>query len=167
MVFGVSGGKSIIWKIAKCIFRSSSMFQALCVHLKENKGPILKSGPIKVLFVAGQLTAPTEAIPYLQTLVEAKGLSVHITFRPYRDDFEKWLREHYSETLEKIGEEKILRGDIHDAIAQCDVIVGAYSTAVLEGLLQFRVPVFFRTKKWGDYYSLKEYDEEHSFFAEN
>ena len=113
------------------------------------------------------MTAPTEAIPYLQTLVEAKGLSVHITFRPYRDDFEKWLREHYSETLEKIGEEKILRGDIHDAIAQCDVIVGAYSTAVLEGLLQFRVPVFFRTKKWGDYYSLKEYDEEHSFFAEN
>ena len=133
----------------------------------DSKGPTLKSGPIKVLFVAGQLTAPTEAIPYLQTLVEAKGLSVHITFRPYRDDFEKWLREHYSETLEKIGEEKILRGDIHDAIAQCDVIVGAYSTAVLEGLLQFRVPVFFRTKKWGDYYSLKEYDEEHSFFAEN
>jgi len=133
----------------------------------DSKGPTLKSGPIKVLFVAGQLTAPIEAIPYLRALVEAKGLSVHITFRPYRDDFEKWLRGHYPETLEKIGEEKILRGDIHDAIAQCDVIVGAYSTAVLEGLLQFRVPIFFRTKKWGDYYSLKEYDEEHSFFAEN
>ncbi|MBI2673841.1 MAG: hypothetical protein HYX23_00995 [Candidatus Zambryskibacteria bacterium] len=133
----------------------------------DSKGPTLKSGPIKVLFVAGQLTAPMEAIPYLLALVEAKGLSVHITFRPYRDDFEKWLRGHYPEILEKIGEGNILRGDIHDAIAQCDVIVGAYSTAVLEGLLQFRVPVFFRTKKWGDYYSLKEYDEEHSFFAEN
>lgn len=129
--------------------------------------PFRTVGSIKVLFVAGQLTAPSEAIPYLLALVEAKGLSVHITFRPYRDDFEKWLREHYPETLDKIGEENILRGDIHDAIAQCDVIVGAYSTAVLEALLQFRVPVFFRTKKWGDYYSLKGYDEEHSFFAEN
>src|SRR3989344_5358068 len=147
MVSGANGGKSIIWKIAKCIFRNSSMFQVLCDHLKEKKGRTLKSGPIKVLFVAGQLTAPIEAIPYLRALVEAKGLSVHITFRPYRDDFEKWLRGHYPETLEKIGEEKILRGDIHDAIAQCDVIVGAYSTAVLEGLLQFRVPIFFRTKK--------------------
>jgi len=133
----------------------------------DSKGPTLKSSPVKVLFVAGQLTAPEEAMPYLLALVEAKDLSVHITFRPYRDDFEKWLREHSLGTLEKIGEENILRGDIHEAIAQCDVIVGAYSTAVLEGLLQFRVPVFFRTKKWGDYYSLKEYDEEHSFFAEN
>ena len=123
--------------------------------------------PIKVLFVAGQLTEPRESMPYLLTLVEAKDLSVYITFRPYRDNFEQWLRKYHPEILEKIGEEKILRGDIHEAIAQCDVIVGAYSTAVLEALLQPKVPVFFRTKKWGDYYSLKEYDEQHSFFAEN
>jgi hypothetical protein len=125
------------------------------------------SGPIKVLLVTGQLTAPEEAMPYLLALTEAKDLSVHITFRPYRDDFEKWLRKHYPEILEKIGEAKILRGDIHDAIAQCDVVVGAYSTGVLEALLQLKVPIFFRTRKWGDYYDLKDYDKKHSFFAEN
>ena len=133
----------------------------------SSEAPFGHKGPVKVLFVAGQLTAPEEAMPYLLALVATKDLSVYITFRPYRDDFEKWLREHHPETLEKIGEENILRGSIHDAIAKCDVVVGAYSTAVLEALLQFRVPIFFRTQKWGDYYDLKEYDEKHSFFAEN
>ena len=129
--------------------------------------PFRDEGPVKVLFVTGQLTAPEEAVPYLLPLLEAKSLSLYITFRPYRDDFEKWLREHRPEILDKIGEENILRGDIHGAIAQCDVIVGPYSTAVLEALLQFRVPIFFRTKKWGDYYNLKAYGEKRSFFAED
>ena len=138
------------------------------LQIKTSSGtPDKDVGHIKVLFVAGQLTAPEEAMPYLLALVESRDLSVHITFRPYRDDFEKWLREHRPEALEKISEERILRGDIHDAIAQCDVVVGAYSTGVLEALLQLKVPIFFRTQKWGDYYSLKEYDAEHSFFAES
>ena len=133
----------------------------------DSKGLTLNSGPIKVLFLAGQLTVPQEAIPYLLKLVENKNLSICITFRTPRDDFEKWLRNHHPEILEKIGQENILYGNIHKIIAQCDVVVGAYSTGVLEALLQLKVPIFFRTQKWGDYYSLKEYDEKHSFFAEN
>ncbi|MDP2641678.1 MAG: hypothetical protein Q8P21_00050 [bacterium] len=133
----------------------------------DSKDPTLKPGPIKVLFLAGQLTVPQEALPYLLKLVENKDLSVCITFRTPRDDFEKWLRKRHPEVLEKVGQGNILYGNIHNIISQCDVVVGSYSTGVLEALLQLKIPIFFRTQKWGDYYSLKEYDDRHSFFAEN
>lgn len=129
--------------------------------------PFQDKDAIKVLFVAGQLAAPEEAVPYLEALLKARGVTLYTTFRPYRDELEKWLRGHYPEILAKIGEERILRGDIHDAIGQCDVVVGSYSTAVLEALQQFRIPIFFRTKKWGDYFNLKSYDEKQTFFAED
>ena len=120
--------------------------------------------PIKVLFVFEQLADPLEVIPHFLALLEVKGFDLYIKLRPYRDGFEEWLKENRPEILGKV---KILRGNMHEAIAQCDVTVGSYSTGVLEALLQLKPFVFFRTGKWGDYFELKSSDYRYHFFAEN
>ncbi|MBT4207190.1 hypothetical protein HOE22_02470 [Candidatus Woesearchaeota archaeon] len=126
-----------------------------------------KNSSIKVLFVPGQISAPKEVMPYLLALMETEGVSVYLTFRPYRDAFEKKLRESNPGIIEKFGKEKILRGSIQDAISECDIVVGSNSTAVLEALLQLKPLVFFDTKKWGDYFEMKSFESSYKFFAEN
>jgi hypothetical protein len=123
------------------------------------------TGPVKVLLVPGQLSEPGEVMPYILKLMESPDVSLYLTFRPYRDEFETWMRQNEPAVLERLGEDNILLGDIKDAIAQCDVVVGSYSTAVLEALLQLKPFVFFRTKKWGDYFSLAARPSEHPLFA--
>ena len=125
-----------------------------------------QADPVKVLFVAGELSAPEEVLPYMRALMQTKGVSFYLTFRPYRDAFEAWLKEHEPELLQSIPPERIFRGRrIQEDIADCDVVVGSYSTAVLEALLQLKPAIFYRTKKWGDYFGMKE--EGSMFFAEN
>lgn len=119
---------------------------------------------IKVLFVSEQLTPPVEAMLYLLRLINAKNIRVYIKFRPYSDSFEEWLKKNDPGVLSKV---KILRGNIHNAIAECDVAVGAYSTAVLEAALQLKPLILFRTKKWGDCFELKSFDQNHCLFAED
>ena len=126
-----------------------------------------KGSPLKVLFISEQLGVPEEVLPYLSVLLDAKDLFVYLKFRPYRDGLEEWLKEHQPEVLKRIGKMNIMRGDMNEAVVACDVAVGSHSTAVLEALLQLKPFVFFDTRKWGDYYRLKTYDEKHSFFAEN
>lgn len=126
-----------------------------------------KGAPIKVLLVSEQVAVPAEALPYLRVLLEMKGVSIYVTFRPYRDEFEEWLKKNHSDILERIGEDHIIRSGIHNAITQCDVVVGSYSTAVLEALLELKPPIFYKTKKWGDYFDLKNFDSRHVFFVEN
>ena len=43
---------------------------------------------------------------------------------------------------------------MEEAISQCDVAVGSYSTAVLEALLQLKPCVFFWTNKWQDNFEI-------------
>lgn len=135
----------------------------------ESKAVKLVTNPefVKVLLVPGELSDPHEIMIYWLELMKVKDLSLYITFRPYRDGFERWLNQNHPEMFEKIGEGKILRGNIHEAINQCDIVVGSYSTGALEALLFLKPVVFFQTDKWGDYFNLKKYDEKHSFFAEN
>lgn len=124
-------------------------------------------GPIKVLFVAGELSVPEEVLPYLRALMEDQRFSVHLTFRPYRDAFELWVNQHQPELLEQVGTDRIFKGRrIQDDIAACDAVVGTYSTAALEALLQERPVVFCDTKKWGDYFELRGYDSPHAFFVD-
>lgn len=131
------------------------------------KQPTDNTGPVKVLFVAGQLADPKEVMPYLEELLRAENISVYMTFRPQRDDFGKYLVENYPEILKKIGKKKILSSNIHEAIAQCDIVVGVYSTAVLESLLKMKPFIFFHTDKWGDYYDMKSFDSPYKFFTED
>lgn len=126
-----------------------------------------KNGPIKVLFVSGQLSEPKEIIPYLTALLDVKDFSIYLTFRHYRDNFEKRLREVNPQIIKKFDSEKILRGDINEAISKCDIIVGSNSTAVLEALLQLKPLVFFNTAKWGDYFGARNFGLPYKFFAEN
>lgn len=123
--------------------------------------------PIRVLFVSEQLAMPKEVMPYLKTLLGDKNYSVYITFRPYRDEFEHWLRKNNPEILGQIGEENIIRTGIADAITFCDVVVGTMSTAVIEALFQNKSPLLFYTKKWGDYFKLADYGMDGQFFAKN
>jgi len=125
-----------------------------------------KSESIKILFVSEQLAIPHEVIPYLETLLQQSDIKVIITFRQYRDGFKDWLTQHMPQVL-RHSNIKIARDNLQTAIQSCDVAVGSHSTAVLETLLQLRIPIFFRTQKYGDYYNLKEYDKKCSFFAEN
>jgi hypothetical protein len=141
--------------------------------------PLIKSGAVstvkrdvysdtvRVLFVSEQLAVPEEVLPYLNALLESDGVSLHIAFRPYADGFESWLKQYCPEILEKIGENNIFRNGIKEAIAECDVIVGSHSTAVLESLLESKPFVFFSSKKWGDYFDLKEYHQQFIFYTED
>ncbi len=133
----------------------------------ESKKPVgTSTGPIKVLFISEQLAVPQEVLPYLKELMKNEDIDFTIKFRPYRDGFEEWLQKNESSILEDKNI-KIVRGRIEDAVKDCEVTVGSHSTAVLEALLQSRVPILFDTPKWGDCFSLKEYGDEHPFFAEN
>ena len=126
-----------------------------------------KGRQIKVLFVAEQLAAPLEIMPYLEALMEEKDLSLYLKVRSYGDGFENWLKANRPDILEELGQENILRGSMHEAFAQCDVVVGSHSTGVLEALMCLRPPIFFNTDKWGDYFELKSLSLPCNLFADN
>lgn len=133
--------------------------------LLQNVTTRADTDPIRVLFVAEPLVEPREAFPYLQALCGQPDFRVFVKTRPMIEDpFECWLRLHVPEVLREVD---ILRGDMHEAIAKCDVIVGSYSTGVLEGLLQLKPIVFFNTVKWGDHFGIRGLTERRCLFAEN
>ena len=117
-----------------------------------------------LLFVSEKESTPQEALHYLLALLGAKDISVYLKSRPYRDRFEDWLKKNQPEIIDKMT---VLRGNMHEAIDQCNVVVGSYSTGVLEALLGLKPLVCYKTKKWGDYFELKDYYKGHPFFAEN
>jgi len=126
------------------------------------------SNPPRILFISEELAAPKEIIPYLLTILDAEDFDLYFKFRPYRDGFEIWLKENQPEIYGKISAKtKILRGTMEEAIGLCDIVVGSYSTAVLEALLQVKPFVFFQTQKWGDAFEIKKLDIQGHFFAEN
>ncbi|MDO8589669.1 MAG: hypothetical protein Q7R69_00115 [bacterium] len=123
-------------------------------------------GPVKVLFISEQLAAPYEVLPYLNELLNNREIELSIKFRPTKDGFEEWLLANEPEILEDKNL-KILRGSITDAVKECDAAVGSHSTAVLEALLEFKIPIFFKTDKWGDCFNMKDYGTGSPLFAEN
>jgi hypothetical protein len=125
-----------------------------------------KTGPIKVLFVSEQLAVPEEVIPYLEKLLEQHNVEILFTFRQFGDGFKNWIEKNRPEILSN-PRVKIATNGLVRAIEESEVAVGSHSTAVLEMLLKEKMPLFFNSKKWGDYYSLKEYDSNRTFFAEN
>lgn len=123
-------------------------------------------GKLRVLYISEGVAVPEEVLPYILTLLESRDFKPCFKFRPYRDDLESWLKEEQPEVYKKILETTtVFRGTMEEAISQCDVVIGSYSTAVLEALLQFKTPIFFRTNKWGDHFEFKSAGL-NSFFAE-
>lgn len=133
----------------------------------ENFDSEKSSSVTKVLFVPGELAPPEEVFEYLLELMKQKDFSVHLTFRPYRDQFENWMKENKPKFLEEFDKDKILLGNIHNCISKCDVVVGTYSTAALEALFHLKPVLLFKTSKWGDYFDLKEYKSEVDFYNES
>ena len=131
------------------------------------KPPLVFGRPIQVVFVAEQLAAPAEIIPYLSALLIEPGIDLYIKFRSYRDGFERWLQEHRLDILEQMDSAHILHGSMGDAIALADVVVGSHSTGVLEALLSLKPPVFFYTPKWGDYYDLRSRGSGYNLYADD
>jgi len=120
---------------------------------------------IRVLHVSDTIVDPREPLPYLRALVADPRLQVTIKARPMvKDRLVAYLRDHAPDVFSRI---EVVTGDIHQAIAGNDVVVGCYSTAVLEGLLQLKPLVFFNTRRWGDYYEFKAIEAAHGFFAES
>lgn len=144
----------------------SGLMRPLLINDDQESTQKFSGDVVSALFISEESAAPQEILPYLHEFLKQKDIELAIKFRPYRDGFEEWLLEHDPSVLKR-GNIRIVRGSMQDAIKDVDVVVGSYSTAVLEALVQLKVPVFFRTKKWGDYYDLKEYDKKHSFFAES
>lgn len=121
---------------------------------------------VRVLFISEQVAVPSEVMPYLRELIDRRDIELTIKFRPSRDGFEEWLLLHEPQIL-KLEHLRIVKGGMQEAIHEADVVVGSYSTGVLEALLQLKVPIFVRGQKWGDYFSMAESDKTRCFFAEN
>ncbi|MEK7108923.1 MAG: hypothetical protein AAB919_00610 [Patescibacteria group bacterium] len=145
------------------------------LHVSGPMRPLIKSAttapagalaPLRALFVSEEVAVPHEVLPYLEELLGQTHITLSLKFRPSRDGFEQWLLHNRPDILTR-SNLTVLRGSMQTAVAGADVLVGCYSTGVLEALLQMKVPVYFRTKKWGDYYDLKDYDAAHTFFAED
>lgn len=124
--------------------------------------------PIRILFISEQLAVPSEVIPYLEALLRLPCTDFLLTFRfrPYIDGFREWLTKHRPDILER-DDIKISEGELQDAIRNSDVVVGSHSTAVLEALFQYKVPILFKTRKWGDNFELRDYSKDSPFFAED
>jgi len=123
-------------------------------------------GKLKVLLVSEIVAVPEEVLPYLRALLEAPNISLYIKFRSQGDVFEDWLKNKHPYVLEAL-EGRLLKGGMQEAIAMADVVVGSQSTGVIEAVLQDKPFVFFKTKKWGDYFNMKSFDFPCHFFAEN
>ena len=120
---------------------------------------------IRVLHVSDTIVDPREPLPYLRALAADPQFRVTIKARPMiQDQLVAYLRDHAPDVLSQI---EVITGDIHQAIAQNDLVVGCYSTAVLEGLLQLKPLVFFNTQRWGDYFEFQAIEAAHNFFAES
>ena len=125
------------------------------------------TSPIQVLFVSEIVAVPDEVIPYLEKLLSTEDVSVHIKFRAHQDSFEYWLKTHKPYILSQVGESRIHKGSMSEAIGAIDVVVGSQSTGVIESVLQQKPFVFFYTEKWGDYFSIRSLEEKDQLFAEN
>ncbi|MGA9348242.1 MAG: hypothetical protein WBW48_05490 [Anaerolineae bacterium] len=142
-------------------------------HLRPVPAELLSTGEqqphdsdvIRVLHVSDTIVDPREPLPYLRALVANPRLRVTIKARPMiKDRLVAYLRDHAPDVFAQI---EVVTGDIHQAVARSDVVVGCYSTAILEGLLQLKPLVFFNTRRWGDYYEFKTIKIAHGFFAES
>lgn len=113
--------------------------------------------PIRVLVISEQAADPREIIPYLRELLRHDDIECTMKFRSYRDGFEDWLAQNEPELLHRVNK-RVVRGAMQPAIKDADVVIGSYSTAALEALLQLKPPLFMITKRWGDYYNLAQSD---------
>lgn len=147
--------------------RVSGPMRPLIIKRPPAVNPNPRNGTqVKVLFVAEQKASPLEVIPYLDILLRAPDIELTLKFRTFHDGFEDWLRTNKPEMLKRKSL-KITKGDMESAVAQADVVVGCHSTGVLEALLQLRIPIFFFTRRWGDYYGMRTLEETRCFFAES
>lgn len=128
----------------------------------------VRTGPVRILFISEQLAVPNEIFPYLEALLQLSSTDFVLTFRfrPYKDGFKEWLLKNRPDLLEHKNI-TVSGGGLQDAIKDSDVVVGSNSTAVLEALFQYKVPILFKTQKWGDIFELSDYGEDHPFFAED
>jgi len=107
-------------------------------------------GPIrKVLWISEPLGVVEESLPYLRAL--RAGFEVGIKKRPSTSD------RFYNALLAADPGFRDLEardGDIFEAIAEYDPVVGSHSTAVLDATWLDKPFVFVDTPKWGDYFEL-------------
>lgn len=131
------------------------------------EAPPVHGETYKVLFASEQLAAMQEVMPYLDALLARNDIEIYFKFRSYRDRFKEWIVAHRPDILEKIPSENMLTCTMGEAAAACDVVVGSHSTGVLESLLYLRPFIFYKTKKWGDYFDLKTRLPHHALYAES
>lgn len=145
--------------------RVSGYLRPIPSRLLAESSSHVDPGKLNVLFVIEPLLDPREASPYLHALLAEDSFCVHLKARPMIENLlVQWLRQNDPDVLGKVT---VLQGSMHEAIAQCNVVVGSHSTGVLDGLLQLKPVVFFKTVKWKDYYGLKALQGEHHLSAEN
>jgi len=130
------------------------------------RAPDPRSRTTRVLFISEQTAAPSEVMPYLRELFRHSDIRLTIKFRPFRDGFEDWLRMHEPDIFER-KDVQIVKGGMQETIAEADVVVGLRSTGVLESLLQFKIPIFIYTHKWGDYYGMNASEDTRALFSES
>jgi len=109
-------------------------------------------GP-RVLWISEPLLDPDEAVPWLRHL--CARFEVTIKKRPFTTDvFYKGLVARYPE----FAALPTADGNIFQAIAAADVVIGSHSTAVIDASLAGVPFILVATQKWGDYFELESFD---------
>jgi hypothetical protein len=123
--------------------------------------PAAAGPPRKILWISEPLAEVEDIEPYLR--VVAARYDLGIKKRPSTaDSFYNRLVKAYPE----MRDVPFLDGNIFEAIAQFDLVIGSHSTAVIDAAVVGKPFILVDTRKWGDYFELRDDPDGRLFFAE-
>lgn len=117
----------------------------------------------EILFISEQSLDATEAIPYLNELLQ-QGLKVKLKIRNFGNDlFYSKLKALAPHLLQKL---ELETRSIEECLPSAHVVVGTHSTILLEAC-SYGIPVvFYHSKKWGDLLQMKKQAAPWPIFAQ-
>lgn len=123
----------------------------------------------KVLWIEEPHLPMKQFLAYFRYLAECNEIELLIKLRPYdigqRSTFLDQLRS--AGLLKNITDSSIVSGDIFETLPHVDIVVASHSTVILDALAWNVKVALFETKKWGDYFDLKNLAIDRKLLAQN
>jgi hypothetical protein len=121
-----------------------------------------KQPPFQILLISEPNVPPSQVMPYVEAIIDNPQYEVTLKVRPSgADPYHDSLKKNFPKLYSKLN---ISSQNIALAFPMADLVIGSYSTAVIEAGL-FQCPfLFLNTQKWGDYFKLTEEKKYGSLF---